>query len=174
MNLSNLLKPGIHWLLIFIPVAFVLESIHASAPLIFFSSALSIIPIAKLIGNSTEHLATYTGEALGGLLNATFGNLPELIIAVVALKAGLHEMVLASMAGAILANLLLALGVSFLVGGAKFHIQEYNVSGIRVYSSMMMIAVFSLLVQVLFTGSSLRVVRLLTKTPLIFSWPYYY
>jgi Ca2+:H+ antiporter len=146
MNMSRILKPGIHWLLLFIPIAFILEANHASAPLIFFSAALSIIPIAKLIGTSTEHLATYTGEGLGGLLNATFGNLPELIIAVVALKAGLHEMVLASIAGAILANLLLAQGVSFLVGGLKFHTQEYNVSGIRVYSSMMMIAVLSLVV----------------------------
>jgi len=97
-----------------------------------------------LIGTSTEHLATYTGDAVGGLLNATFGNFPELIIAVMALKAGLHDMVLASLAGAILANLLPAMGVSFLVGGLKFHNQDYNVTSIRVYSSMMMIAVISL------------------------------
>lgn len=118
----------------------------SSAPLIFFSAALSIIPIARLIGSSTEHLARYTGDAVGGLLNATFGNLPELIIAVVALKAGLHTMVLASLAGAILANLLLATGTSFLVGGIKYHNQDYNVTSIRVYSSMMLIAVISLTV----------------------------
>ena len=94
--------------------------------------------------NSTEQLATYTGDAVGGLLNATFGNLPELIIAVIALKAGLYEMVLASLAGAILANLLLAMGLSFLVGGIKYHNQDYNPVGVRVYSSMMMIAVISL------------------------------
>lgn len=117
-----------------------------SAPLIFFSAALSIIPIARLIGSSTEHLARYTGDAVGGLLNATFGNLPELIIAVVALKAGLHTMVLASLAGAILANLLLATGASFLVGGIKYHNQDYNITSIRVYSSMMLIAVISLTV----------------------------
>jgi Ca2+:H+ antiporter len=97
-----------------------------------------------LIGNSTEQLASYTGDAIGGLLNATFGNLPELIIAVIALNAGLHEMVLASLAGAILANLLLAMGLSFFVGGMKFHNQDYNPVGVRVYSSMMMIAVISL------------------------------
>jgi Ca2+:H+ antiporter len=142
--MKNLLKPGIHWLFVFIPVAIVLEKMHASAPLVFFSAALSIIPIAKLIGHSTEQLATYTGDAVGGLLNATFGNLPELIIAVVALRAGLHEMVLASVGGAILANLLLAVGVSFLVGGIKFHNQDYNATSVRVYSSMMMIAVISL------------------------------
>lgn len=142
--MKNILKPGTHWLFAFVPVAVVLDMNGASAPLIFFSTAISIIPIARLIGSSTEHLATYTGDAAGGLLNATFGNLPELIIAVVALKAGLHEMVLASLAGAILANLLLATGVSFLVGGTRFHNQDYNVTSIRVYSSMMMIAVISL------------------------------
>lgn len=142
--MRNLLKPGIHWLFLFIPITLLIEYRHASAPLIFFSAALSIIPIARLISTSTEHLATYTGDAVGGLLNATFGNLPELIIAVVALKAGLHEMVLASLAGAILANLLLSMGVSFLVGGSKFHNQDYNPTSVRVYSSMMMIAVISL------------------------------
>src|SRR5690348_9197588 len=113
--MKNLLKPGIHWLFVFIPVTFILEAGHATAPLIFFSAALSIIPIARLIGTSTEQLATYTGDAIGGLLNATFGNFPELIIAAIALKEGLHDMVLASLGGAILANLLLAMGVSFLV-----------------------------------------------------------
>lgn len=142
--MKKLLKPGIHWLFVFIPIAIALEKMHASAPLVFFSASLSIIPIARLIGRSTEHLATYTGDAVGGLLNATFGNLPELIIAVIALKAGLHAMVLASLAGAILANLLLAMGVSFLVGGIKYHNQDYNAVSVRVYSSMMMIAVISL------------------------------
>ncbi|OOG71573.1 calcium/proton exchanger [Algoriphagus sp. A40] len=142
----KILTPGIHWLFVFIPITVFLEFSHASAPLIFFSAAISIIPIARLISTSTENLATYTGDAVGGLLNATFGNLPELIIALIALRAGLHEMVLASIAGAILANLLLALGVSFLIGGLKFHYQEYNSTSIRMYSSMMMIAVLSLIV----------------------------
>ena len=142
--MKNFFKPNIYWLFVFVPIAIFLDHGHASAPLIFFSAALSIIPIARLIGNSTEQLASYTGDAVGGLLNATFGNLPELIIAIIALKAGLHEMVLASLAGAILANLLLAMGLSFLVGGMKFHNQDYNPVGVRVYSSMMMIAVISL------------------------------
>lgn len=142
--MKKILKPGIHWLFIFIPIAIALEKAHASAPVVFFSASLSIIPIARLIGQSTEQLATYTGDAIGGLLNATFGNLPELIIAVIALKAGLHTMVLASIAGAILANLLLAMGVSFLVGGIKYHNQDYNAISVRVYSSMMMIAIISL------------------------------
>ena len=142
--MKEIFKPSIYWLFIFIPIAIFFEQREASAPLIFFSAALSIIPIARLIGNSTEQLATYTGDAVGGLLNATFGNFPELIIAIVALKAGLYGMVLASLAGAILANLLLAVGASFLVGGLKFHNQDYNATSIRVYSSMMLIAVISL------------------------------
>ena len=144
--MKNLLKPGIYWLFGFMPVALFLDFTEGPAPLIFFSAALSIIPIAKLIGTSTEQLATYTGDAVGGLLNASFGNAPELIICVVALQAGLHEMVLASLAGAIMANLLLAMGVSFFLGGLRHHIQEYNPASIRVYSSMMMIAVLSMLV----------------------------
>jgi Ca2+:H+ antiporter len=142
--MKKFLKPSANWLLIFIPIAFVLEKSEASAPLIFFSAALSIIPIAKMIVRSTEQLATYTGDAIGGLLNATFGNFPELIIAAVALKAGLYTMVLASIVGAILANLLLALGLSFFIGGTKFHIQEYNPVSARVYSSMMLLAIISM------------------------------
>lgn len=144
--MNEFIKPGIHWLWIFFPIALVAEKMHASVPLVFFSAALSIVPIARLICTSTEKLATHTGEAVGGLLNATFGNLPELIITVVALHAGLYEMVLASLAGAILANLLLATGLAFLLGGLKFHNQEYNAVSVRVYSSMMMIAVLSLTV----------------------------
>jgi Ca2+:H+ antiporter len=141
---KQFLKPGIHYLFLFIPITFALEYSHASAPLIFFAAAVSIVPIARLIGSSTEQLATHTGDSVGGLLNATFGNFPEIIIAVVALKAGLHDMVLASLAGAILANLLLATGMSYFIGGVKFHNQDYNVASVRVYSSMMMIAVISL------------------------------
>jgi Ca2+:H+ antiporter len=131
-------------LFIFIPISFALEQAHASEPMIFFTAALSIIPIAKLIVHSTEQLATYTGDAIGGLLNATFGNLPELIIAIIALKAGLYTMVLASIIGAILANLLLALGVSFFIGGIKYHEQEFNPITARLYSTMMVIAVISM------------------------------
>lgn len=139
-------KPSIFWLLAFVPISFVLEWRESSAPLIFFSAALAIIPIARLISLSTEHLAHHTGDAVGGLLNATFGNLPEIIIAMVALSAGLYDMVLASLAGAILANMLLAMGVAFIVGGVKHHSQDYNPTSIRVYGSMMMIASFSLFV----------------------------
>ena len=135
-----------NWLFLFVPVALVLEHAGAPAPWVFFAAALAIVPIARLIVRSTEHLATYTGDAIGGLLNATFGNAPELIIALVALRAGLLDMVRASIAGAILANLLLALGVAFLLGGLRWHTQTYNVAAARLYSSMMLVAVVSLMV----------------------------
>jgi Ca2+:H+ antiporter len=138
------LKPSLNWLLIFIPVSLALESAHAPDPVLFFSAALAIVPIARLIVLSTEQLATRTGDAVGGLLNATFGNAPELIIALVALRAGMLDMVRASIIGAILANLMLATGVAFLLGGLRYHTQEYNSGAARLYSSMMLISAVSL------------------------------
>jgi len=138
------LKPSINWLLVFVPASIVLEYAHVPPPVLFFSAALAIIPIARLIVLATEQLATRTGDAIGGLLNATFGNAPELIIALVALRAGLFDMVRASIIGAILANLMLATGVAFFVGGLRHHTQEYNSSAARLYSSMMLISAVSL------------------------------
>lgn len=126
------------------PVTLALEAGNASAPMVFFSAALSIVPIAALLVHATEQLAVRTGDAIGGLLNATFGNAPELIIAVVALKAGLLQMVLASIIGAVLANLLLALGLAFLLGGLRKHTQEYNANVARLYSAIMLITVIGL------------------------------
>src|SRR5690349_24997568 len=126
-------KPSIKGLLRFIPTSVALEHAHVSAPVLFFSAALAIVPIARLIVLSTEQLATRTGDAIGGLLNATFGNAPELIICLVALKAGYFDMVRASIIGAILANLMLASGVAFLLGGLRYHTQEYNAGAARLY-----------------------------------------
>ena len=120
------------------PVSVLLELAHAPAPALFFSAALAIIPVARLIVVATEHLATRVGDAIGGLLNATFGNAPELIIAVVALRAGYFEMVRASIIGA------LATGVAFFLGGLRHHTQEYNAGAARLYSSMMLISAVSL------------------------------
>ena len=138
------LKPSFNWLFAFIPVSVALERAHVPAPVLFFSAALAIVPIARLIVLSTEQLATRTGDAIGGLLNATFGNAPELIIALVALKAGYFDMVRASIIGAILANLMLATGVAFFLGGLRNHTQEYNAGAARLYSSMMLISAISL------------------------------
>src|SRR5213078_266179 len=141
------LRRPMNWFLLFIPLTVALEHIHGlPAPVLFFSAAIAIVPIAALIVHATEQLSTRTGDAVGGLLNATFGNAPELIIATVALRAGLLDMVRASLIGAILANLLLALGLSFFLGGLRFLDQKYNALAARTYSSMMLIAVISLLV----------------------------
>jgi Ca2+:H+ antiporter len=148
------LRPSVTWLLAFVPIALALEHRGARPPLVFFAAALAIVPIAAWIVRSTEQLAHYTGDAVGGLLNATFGNAPELIIAVVALRAGLFEMVLASLVGAILANLLLALGLAFLLGGLRHHDQTYRADATRVYVSMMLLAVTSMAVPSTFRALS--------------------
>lgn len=130
------------WLLLLVPVSFLLGETPGISPVfVFFVSALAIIPVAHFITEATGHIAKRTGEAVGGLLNATFGNLPELIILIVALRAGNTDLVGASIIGAILANLLLAQGASFLVGGLRFHDQEYNADSVRLYSTMMLISV---------------------------------
>ncbi|HJQ99212.1 MAG TPA: calcium/proton exchanger [Candidatus Polarisedimenticolaceae bacterium] len=139
------MKPNLNWLLAFIPITLLLEHVvHAAPPVLFFSAALAIVPIAALIVRSTEQIATRTGDAVGGLLNATFGNAPELIIALVALKAGYLDMVRGSIIGAILANLLLALGLSFFLGGLRKKDQVYNPTASRTYSTMMLLAAISL------------------------------
>jgi Ca2+:H+ antiporter len=144
---TTFLRNPINWLLAFVPITVVLDHAgQAPAPVLFFSAALAIIPIAALIVRATEQLATRTGDAVGGLLNATFGNAPELIISLVALRAGLLEMVRASLVGAILANLLLALGVGFLMGGVRHHDQRFNPAATRAYSTTMFLAAVSLAV----------------------------
>ena len=145
--LNSFLRKPMNWLLLFIPITVGLEHLaHVSAPVLFFMAALAIVPIAAQIVGATEQLATRTGDAVGGLLNATFGNAPELIIAFVALRAGYLEMVRASLVGAILANMMLALGVAFLLGGLRFHQQRFNPTAARAYSTMMFLAAVSMTV----------------------------
>ncbi|HSA77639.1 MAG TPA: calcium/proton exchanger, partial [Nitrospirota bacterium] len=144
---SSLLKPSINWLLAFIPFTLFIEHAMPDKPvLVFLCAALSIVPVASLIVQSTEQIALRTGDAIGGLLNATFGNAPELIIAFVALRSGLTDMVRASLVGAIMANLLLGLGLAFFLGGLRFHTQEFNPRAAGMQASMMMLAVISLMV----------------------------
>src|SRR5687768_1290898 len=108
--LANLLNI----LFIFIPIAVVLEVVHAPGVYIFAASCLAIIPLAGLMGKATEHLAAKLGEGIGGLLNATFGNAAELIIATMALRAGLYDVVKASITGSIIGNILLVFGLAAL------------------------------------------------------------
>ena len=144
---SSFLKPSLNWLLTFIPITLFLEHAMPDRPvLVFVCAALAIVPAASLIVQSTEQIAFRTGDAIGGLLNATFGNAPELIIAFVALRSGFTDMVRASLVGAILANLLLGLGLAFLLGGFRYHIQEFNPRAAGMQASMMMLAVISMMV----------------------------
>src|SRR5262249_53515008 len=119
--LKNLIAPEnlLNLLLIFVPIAVVLEFTHANPIAIFAASALAIVPLAGWMGRATEHLAEKLGEGIGGLLNATFGNAAELIIALMALRKGLFDVVKASITGSIIGNILLVLGLSILVGGLK-------------------------------------------------------
>src|ERR1043166_891872 len=145
--LGSFLRKPMNWMLLFIPLTVALEHLaHVSAPVLFFMAALAIVPIAAQIVHATEQISTRTGDAVGGLLNATFGNAPEMIIALVALKAGYLDMVRASLVGAILANLLLALGVGFLLGGLRQHNQRFNPGATRAYSTMMFVAAVSMAV----------------------------
>src|SRR6187401_3086247 len=113
------------WLLVFVPAVFAAEVLAPEAhTLLFLLSVLAIVPLAALLSQATESVAAKTGDAVGGLLNATLGNLTELVIAMTALRAGQFLLVKASVAGAIVANTLFMLGAAFLLGGLKYHTQE--------------------------------------------------
>ena len=128
----------------FIPLAVVLELAHAGAVIIFFASALGVIPTAALMGRATEELAARSGPGIGGLLNVTFGNAPELIIALFALGAGLHEVVKASIIGSIMGNTLLVLGAAMLAGGWKRDRQYFDRTAASAQSSMLLLAAAAL------------------------------
>jgi Ca2+:H+ antiporter len=135
------------WLLAFVPVVFAAEHLNPKAhTLLFVLSVLAIVPLAALLSHATESVAAKTGDAVGGLLNATLGNLTELVIAVAALHAGQYMLVKASIAGAIVTNTLFMLGMSFLLGGLKHHVQEYNRVGARVQAGLLFLATVALLI----------------------------
>jgi Ca2+:H+ antiporter len=146
-RLRSLLRPSLQWLLVFIPVALWAEHAHPQAQVLIFASAcLAIIPLAGLLGLATEHLATRAGEGIGGFLNATFGNLAELIIAVVALRAGHAEVVKASLTGSIIGNVLLVLGAAFFVGGLKRPVQHFKAAGALAQASTLSLAAFAFII----------------------------
>src|SRR6476620_9414941 len=134
----------------FIPIAIVLELTHASASIIFVTSALGVIPTAALMGRATEELAARSGPGIGGFLNVTFGNAPELIIAFFALNEGLQEVVKASLIGSILGNILLVMGAAMLVGGLKRDKQTFNVTAVSAQSSMLLLAAVALVMPTIF------------------------
>jgi Ca2+:H+ antiporter len=135
------------WLLVFVPAVLVAARLRPEAhTALFVLSVLAVVPLAALLSHATESVAAKTGDAVGGLLNATLGNLTELIIALAALRAGQYMLVKASLAGAIVTNTLFMLGASFLLGGLKHHVQEYNRVGARLQSALLFLATVALLV----------------------------
>jgi Ca2+:H+ antiporter len=135
------------WLLVFVPIVIAAEKIKPEAhTLLFVLAVLAIVPLAALLSHATESVASKTGDAVGGLLNATLGNLTELVITLTALRAGQYMLVKASIAGAVVTNILFMLGASFLLGGLKHHMQEYNRVSARVQAGLLFLATIALLI----------------------------
>ena len=137
-------------LLVFVPIAIVARLLGAPPIVVFTLSALAIVPLSGILGAATEAVAEHTSPAIGGVLSATMGNLAELIIATVALRAGLIELVKASITGSILGNLLLVLGIALFAGGLKFKVQKFNAHLAGMSATVLLIAVFGLVVPALF------------------------
>lgn len=144
------LKPKLEWLLVFVPVAIILELTHGPAVAIFALSAVAILPLAGIIGHATEDLAARSGPQVGGLLNATFGNVTELIIAFFLILQDEIEVVKASITGSIIGNVLVVLGLSFLIGGWKREEQHFGRASATLHSASLVIAVVALLMPALF------------------------
>lgn len=142
-------------LLIFVPITLAAKYLHLVSPLvIFFLAGLAIIPLAKYIGDATEELSAYTGPALGGFLNATFGNATELLIGVFALQAGLVEVVKASITGSIIGNLLLVAGMAMFMGGIRHKTQQFNRTGALASASTLLLAAIALIIPAIFAQTS--------------------
>src|SRR5215467_7668941 len=134
------------WLLAFVPVVLAAQKlVPAAHTLLFVLSVLAIVPLAALLSHATESVAEKTGDTVGGLLNATLGNLTELVIAAAALRAGEYALVKGSIAGAIVTNTLFMLGASFLLGGLNHHIQEYNRATARLNAGLLFLATIALM-----------------------------
>lgn len=149
--MKTLLKEILHrpvlWLLAFVPIVIGAHKLKPEAhTLLFVLSVLAIVPLTLLLTHATESVAARTGDAVGGLLNATLGNLAEFVIALTALRAGQYTLVKASIAGPIVTNSLFILGTSFLIGGLKYHVQEYNRVSARMQAGMLFLATVALLI----------------------------
>jgi Ca2+:H+ antiporter len=144
------LRPSLDWLLVLVPVSVVLQLAGGNELLIFLTSAGAILPLAGLIGRSTDQLALHTGPRIGGLVNATFGNVTELVIAFFLILDDQVDIVKASLTGSIIGNLLLVLGLSFLLGGLKHEEQTYNARAASIHATSLVLAVTGLLMPALF------------------------
>ncbi len=144
--LKVLRQNPLFWLLAFVPIVFAVAELKPEAhTLLFVLSVLAIVPLAAMLSHATESVAARTGDAVGGLLNATLGNLTELVIALAALRTGQYMLVKASIAGAIVTNSLFMLGLSFLLGGLKYHVQEFNRTSARIQAGLLFLATVALL-----------------------------
>jgi Ca2+:H+ antiporter len=141
------------WLLLAAPVAIAASFMHAAPMIIFAASAIAIVPLSSLLGTATEELSAHTGPTLGGLVNASLGNLAELIIAILALNAGLVDLVKASITGSIIGNLLLVLGAAQLAGGIKYRTQRFNATFAGTSISLLVIAAVGLIVPTIFLAA---------------------
>ncbi|HEY3362589.1 MAG TPA: calcium/proton exchanger, partial [Methanosarcina sp.] len=154
MKKTKIMENAFKILLLFVPLSLFAEYIHSSPIAIFTLASLAIIPLAKFIGESTEEISARTGPALGGLLNATFGNATELIISIFSLRAGLTEMVKASITGSIIGNLLLILGMAFFFGGLGKDEQEFNTTAARASASTLLLATAAIVMPAVFVLTS--------------------
>jgi len=166
-------RPTLNWLLIFVPISLVAEFSFRQPVLVFVTACLAIVPLAGLIGRSTDQLAIRAGPRLGGLLNATFGNVTELIIAILLVRAREFEVVKASLIGSILGNLVLVLGAAYLAGGLRFAEQRFSARAVAVHATSLLLAVAGLLMPAVFvltapeTGTQREVVSITVATVLI-------
>ncbi|WIA16600.1 hypothetical protein OEZ85_013267 [Tetradesmus obliquus] len=145
-SLHLLTSSWLNVLLLTIPFAFASEYMHWSATTVFLLNLCGLIPLALLLGEVTEDLALRLGETIGGLLNATFGNVVELILSIAALQAGLYDVVATSLLGSILSNLLLVLGMSFFVGGLKYKIQHFNAVSSQTSGSLLLLSAIGIII----------------------------
>jgi len=152
--LKEIRRNPLLWLLALVPVVFVAQVVKPEAhTLLFLLSVVAIVPLAGLLSRATESVASKTGDTIGGLLNATLGNLTELLIALAALHAGQYVLVKGAIAGAIVTNALFMLGMSFLVGGLKHHVQEYNRNTARLQAGLLFLATIAVLIPSVVAGA---------------------
>ena len=144
------MKSPLNWMLLFVPVAVAAEMMHVDPLYVFLASALAIIPLAGWMGRATEWMAEHLGSGIGGLLNATFGNAAELIIAIMALRAGLHDVVKASITGSIIGNILFVLGLAIVAGGAKRRELRFNRTAASLATTLLALSAIALVVPALF------------------------
>eukprot|EP00882_Tetradesmus_deserticola_P003936 GHRQ01004161.1.p1 GENE.GHRQ01004161.1~~GHRQ01004161.1.p1 ORF type:complete len:493 (+),score=204.99 GHRQ01004161.1:145-1479(+) len=145
-SLHLLTSSYLNVLLVAVPLAFASEYLHWGATTVFLLNLCGLIPLALLLGEVTEDLAVRLGETVGGLLNATFGNVVELILSIAALQAGLYDVVATSLLGSILSNLLLVLGMSFFVGGLKYKIQHFNAVSSQTSGSLLLLSAIGIII----------------------------